>query len=182
MVAVLETQTRGGDPTEAPRSPAQAADLLAMARAALDGVERAIRSAPEVQANRVMSRWPLALEDLLLALDPTADETPLKELAPRLGVSAGQVRSTALRLQRMGMVKVSAETIAMTSAGRSKMARLDAARSAVLRRLAARLEPLSSGESEQLLALLVDLVGGIDQFVAEQTRSGSGIEGLRLQR
>lgn len=182
MVAVLETQTRGGDPTEAPRSAAQAADLLAMARAALDGLERAIRSAPEVQASRVMSRWPLAVEDLLLELEPTSDETPLRELAPRLGVSVGQVRTTALRLQRMGMVKVTADSVVMTSSGRSKMARLDAARSAVLRRLAARLEPLSSGESEHLLQLLGDLVGGIDQFVAEQTRGTAGIEGLRLQR
>ncbi|MEQ9499811.1 MAG: hypothetical protein RIT81_23230 [Deltaproteobacteria bacterium] len=182
MVAVLESQASGGDPKDARRSAAQAADVLAMARAALDGVERALRSAPEVQASRVMSRWPLSLEDLLLELEPTADQTPLRELAPRLGVSVGQVRSTALRLQRMGMVKVTSDGVAMTSAGRSKMARLDAARSAVLRRLAERLEPLSSGDSDQLLALLVDLVGGIDRFVNEQTRGGPTIEGLRLSR
>src|SRR5205085_5710238 len=48
---------------------AQAADILALGRAALDVIGRALRSSPEVRANRVMARWPLDLEDLLLELE-----------------------------------------------------------------------------------------------------------------
>lgn len=181
MVAVLKTHT---DREEAsPRSAAQAADLLAMAAAALEGIGRAMRSAPEVRESRVMSRWPLALEDVLFELEPMATETALATLSPRLGVSVAQVRSAALRLQRMGLVRVGEEGVSLTVSGRQKLARLQAARAAVLRRLAGRLSTMSSDESNKVMGLLEELVGRADTLIEDQLGDTRDAEmTLRLSR
>src|SRR5687768_2009393 len=132
-------------------SAAQAADILALGRAALDVIGRALRSSPEVRSNRVMARWPLDLEDLLLELEPMQVETPITELAARLGVSTAQLRSTALRLQRLALVRVSSAGVSLTPTGRQKLARLEMARAAVLRRIARGLEAIDGDRSKMVI-------------------------------
>jgi Mn-dependent DtxR family transcriptional regulator len=147
---------------------AQAADILALGRAALDVIGRALRSSPEVRANRVMARWPLDLEDLLLELEPMQSETPITELAARLGVSTAQLRSTALRLQRLALVKVSSAGVSLTATGRQKLARLEMARAAVLRRIARGLEGIENGRSKVVIEALGALLEQAERVVEEQ--------------
>jgi hypothetical protein len=147
---------------------AQAADILALGRAALDVIGRALRSSPEVRANRVMARWPLDLEDLLLELEPMQVETPITELAARLGVSTAQLRSTALRLQRLALVKVSSAGVALTATGRQKLARLEMARAAVLRRIARGLDSSDSDRSKLVIDALGVLIDQAERVVEEQ--------------
>lgn len=149
-------------------SAALAADILALGRAALEVIGRTLRSAPEVRANRVMARWPLDLEDLLLELEPMQAETPITELASRLGVSTAQLRSTALRLQRLGLVKVSTAGVALTPTGRQKLARLEMARASVLRRLARGLESLEPGKAKTVIEALQTLIDRGENLVDEQ--------------
>lgn len=131
------------------------ADILALSRAAIEAMHRALRSAPEVRENRVMSRWPVDLEDLLFELQPTARHTSIADLAARLGVSTAQLRSTALRLQRMSLVRVNEAGVALTAPGRQKLARLEQARATVLRRIAGGIEtPLSEDEAQQVMRFL----------------------------
>lgn len=160
-----------GPPPRAPSSSshaARAADTLALGRAALDVIGRALRSAPEVRANRVMSRWPLDLEDLLLELEPTQVETPITDLAGRLGVSTAQLRSTALRLQRLGLVKVSPAGVSLTPTGRQKLARLEMARASVLRRIASGMAAVDADRSEHVLEALRVLIDQAERVVEEQ--------------
>lgn len=149
-------------------SAANAADMLALGRAALDAVGRALRSAPEVRSNRVMARWPVDLEDLLLELEPMQAETPITELAARLGVSTAQLRSTALRLQRLSLVKVSSEGVSLTATGRQKLARLEMARAAVLRRVSSRLSRMPADHAKVLLEFLAEVIDCADDVVEGQ--------------
>jgi hypothetical protein len=149
-------------------SAARAADILALGRAALDVIGRALRSSPEVRANRVMARWPLDLEDLLLELEPMQVETPITELASRLGVSTAQLRSTALRLQRLALVRVSSAGVSLTATGRQKLARLEMARAAVLRRIARGIESLDSDRSKTVMDALGTLLEHAESIVEEQ--------------
>lgn len=149
-------------------SAAYAADILALGRAALDAVGRALRSAPEVRSNRVMARWPVDLEDLLLELEPMQAETPITELAARLGVSTAQLRSTALRLQRLSLVKVSSEGVSLTGTGRQKLARLEMARAAVLRRVSSKLARMPAEHSKILLDFLSEVIDSADEVVEGQ--------------
>ena len=148
--------------------PGYAADILALSRAAYDAVSRALRSAPEVRANRVMARWPVDLEDLLLELEPMQAETPIHKLAARLGVSSAQLRSTALRLQRLSLVKVSSEGVALTALGRQKLARLEMARAAVLRRIATNLEGVSAADAQLIQKVLAALVDHTEEVIDGQ--------------
>ena len=153
-----------------PRSPsgaAHAADILALGRATFDGLTRALRTAPEVRANRVMSRVPVDVEDVLMELEPMAAETPITELASRLGVSAAQLRSTALRLQRLSLVKVSPDGVSLTGAGRQKLARLEMARAAVLRRVAGDLESLPAEHAKLVLSFLSRLIDRTERVVED---------------
>ena len=145
-------------PDRAPSGAAHAGDILALVRAALDGVNRALRTAPEVRANRLMARVPVDMEDVLLELEPMQAETPISELASRLGVSPAQLRSTALRLQRLSLLKVSPEGVSLTGAGRQKLARLEMARAAVLRRVAGDLESLPPADARLVLRFLARLL------------------------
>lgn len=157
-------------PSPPPRTPsgaAHAADILAMARAALDSVTRAIRTAPEVRSNRLISRVPVDIEDVLMELEPMQAETPISELGGRLGVSAAQLRSTSLRLQRLGLVKVSPAGVSLTGSGRQRLARLEMARASVLRRLAGNLHKLPSEHAELVLSILSDLLDRTDEVVDE---------------
>lgn len=163
--AIPATATRPSTPGA---SAAQAADILALGRAALDAIGRALRSAPEVRANRVMARWPLDLEDLLLELEPMQVETPITELAARLGVSTAQLRSTAIKLQRLSLVKVSSAGVALTATGRQKLARLELARAAVLRRIARGLDELDSARSKMVIEALNALLDHAERIVEEQ--------------
>lgn len=181
VVAVVDTQMN--EPEDELRSAAEAADLLALARAALEVIGRAIKSSPEVRESRVLSRWPVDLEDVLLELEPTLTETSMVELAGRLGVSAAQLRSTSGRLQRMGLVKVSDAGVALTASGRQKLAKLEMARAAVLRRIAAQLSPLPSRQSRQLITLLEQVIGQTEQVVDKHLGDASDIEtAVRLAR
>lgn len=137
---------------------AYAADILALGRAALDVVGRAFRTAPEIRDSRVMARGPVDLEDLLLELEPMSAETPITELAARLGVSTAQLRSTALRLQRLSLVKVSSEGVSLTGAGRQKLARLETARTTVIRRIAGDLENMPPEHARLLIQALGTLI------------------------
>jgi Mn-dependent DtxR family transcriptional regulator len=150
---------------------AQAADILALGRAALDVIGRALRSSSEVRANRVMARWPLDLEDLLLELEPMQTETPITELAARLGVSTAQLRSTALRLQRLALVKVSSAGVSLTATGRQKLARLEMARAAVLRKIARGFEALDTERSRVVIEALGALLDQAERVVEEQLGS-----------
>lgn len=154
---------------------AQLADILALGRAALDAIGRAVRSAPEVRANRVMARWPVDLEDLLLELEPMQAETSITELAARLGVSTAQLRSTALRLQRLSLVRVSSEGVALTPIGRQKLARLEMARAAVLRRIAVGLDDLSAENMKLLLTFLGSVIDRADTVVEGQVGHRQGV-------
>lgn len=164
------------EPTRQPeeRSPsntgsaAQAADILALGRAALDVIGRALRSSPEVRSNRVMARWPLDLEDLLLELEPMQQETPITELAARLGVSTAQLRSTALRLQRLALVKVSSAGVSLTATGRQKLARLEMARAAVLRKIARGFEGFDAERSKMMIQALGALLEQAERVVEDQ--------------
>ncbi len=156
-------------------SPAQVADILALGRAALDAIGRALRSAPEVRANRVMARWPVDLEDLLLELEPMQAETPITELAARLGVSTAQLRSTALRLQRLSLVRVSSEGVSLTASGRQKLARLEMARAAVLRRIATGLETLDADDAKLVIGFLGTVIDRADVVVEGQLGHRSGV-------
>ncbi|MCA9552381.1 MAG: hypothetical protein KC933_20265 [Myxococcales bacterium] len=129
-----------------------------MVRAALDGVNRALRTAPEVRANRLMARVPVDMEDVLLELEPMQFETSISELASRLGVSPAQLRSTALRLQRLALVKVSPEGVSLTGTGRQKLARLEMARAAVVRRVAGDIENLPVDDARLVLRFLTRLL------------------------
>lgn len=157
-----------GAPKSPPRAPsgaAHAADILALARATLDSVTRALRTAPEVRANRVMSRVPVDVEDVLMELEPMAAETSITELASRLGVSAAQLRSTALRLQRLSLVKVSPGGVSLTASGRQKLARLEMARAAVLRRLAGNLEDMPPEHAQLVIRFLSGLLDRTEDVV-----------------
>jgi hypothetical protein len=163
------------DAPSGPRSEAQLADILALGRAALDAIGRALRSAPEVRANRVMARWPVDLEDLLLELEPMQAETPITELAARLGVSTAQLRSTALRLQRLSLVRVSSEGVSLTATGRQKLARLEMARAAVLRRISVGLETLPADNAKLLIDFLATVIDRADTVVEGQLGHRPGI-------
>lgn len=152
-------------PARAPSGAAHAADILALARATLDGVSRALRTAPEVRANRLMARAPVDIEDVLMELQPMQAETSITELAGRLGVSPAQLRSTALRLQRLGLVKVSPDGVALTGTGRQKLARLEMARAAVLRRLAVNLDELPAEQARMVLSMLSGLLERTEDVV-----------------
>jgi hypothetical protein len=115
-----------------------------------------------------MARWPLDLEDLLLELEPMQVETPITELAARLGVSTAQLRSTALRLQRLALVRVSSAGVALTPMGRQKLARLEMARAAVLRRIARGLENVDPDRSRQVIDALGVLIEQAERVVEEQ--------------
>ena len=149
---------------------AHAADILALGRAVLDVIGRALRSAPEIRENRLMSRWPLNLEDVLmeLELEPMSTEMSIADLSTRLGASTAQLRSTALRLQRMSLVKVSPEGVSLTPLGRQRLAYLEMARAAVLRRIAEGLDTLSDDESKRVIELLRTLIDRVDAVVDEQ--------------
>ena len=162
------------EPSE-PGSAALLADILALGRAALDAIGRALRSAPEVRANRVMARWPVDLEDLLLELEPMQAETPITELAARLGVSTAQLRSTALRLQRLSLVRVSSEGVSLTATGRQKLARLEMARAAVLRRISAGMADMPSDDAKLLIDFLATVIDRADTVVEGQLGHRSGI-------
>lgn len=148
------------------------ADILALGRAALDSIHRALRSAPEVRANRVMSRWPVDLEDLLLELEPMQVETPIAKLAARMGVSTAQLRSTALRLQRLSLLKVSSEGVSLTASGRQKLARLEMARATVLRRVVTGLDQLSADQAKLVLGFLDRLIDRAELVVDHQLGDG----------
>lgn len=167
---VLNTpRAEAKDATEtATGTPAQLADILALSRAALDAIGRALRSAPEVRANRVMARWPVDLEDMLLELEPMQAETPITELAARLGVSTAQLRSTALRLQRLSLVRVSSEGVSLTGTGRQKLARLEMARAAVLRRIATGMDGLDIENAKLLIDFLGSVIDRADTVVDGQ--------------
>lgn len=160
MVEELQTRPPAPSEDEAPRGlvlgrASYSADILALSRAAIEAMHRALRSAPEVRENRVMSRWPVDLEDLLFELEPTSAETSISDLAARLGVSTAQLRSTALRLQRMSLVRVNEDGVGLTVQGRQKLARLEQARATVLRRIADGIEsPLSESEAQQVMRFL----------------------------
>jgi hypothetical protein len=155
-------------PPRAPSSTAaQAADILALGRAVLEVIARALRSSPEVRSNRLMARWPLDLEDLLLELRLLQTELPISELAIRLGVSAAQLRSTALRLQRLQLVKVTPSGLSLTAGGRQKLARLEAARGAVLQRIARGIESLDSEDLEMVTTALRELLDNAERVVDE---------------
>lgn len=156
-----------GPPPRSPSGAAHAADILALARATIDGVTRALRTAPEVRENRVMARVPVDVEDVLMELEPMAAETPISELAARLGVSAAQLRSTALRLQRLSLVKVSAGGVSLTGSGRQKLARLEMARAAVLRRIAGDLETLPPDHARLVLDFLSRMLDRTERVVEE---------------
>lgn len=159
-----------GAPKRRPRAPsgaAHAADILALARATLDGVTRALRTAPEVRSSRVMSRVPVDVEDILMELEPMQAETAITELASRLGVSAAQLRSTALRLQRLSLVKVSPGGVSLTAAGRQKLARLEMARAAVLRRVAGNLEDLPPEHAQLVIQFLSGLLERTEDVVEQ---------------
>jgi hypothetical protein len=168
-----EAQEAAAEPASG--TPAQLADILALGRAALDAIGRALRSAPEVRANRVMARWPVDLEDLLLELEPMQAETPITELAARLGVSTAQLRSTALRLQRLSLVRVSSEGVSLTATGRQKLARLEMARAAVLRRIATGVAGLDSDNAKLLIEFLGSVIDRADVVVEGQLGHRSGI-------
>src|SRR5262245_33690158 len=168
MEPTRETELRSSSGTG---SAAQAADILALGRAALDVIGRALRSSPEVRSNRVMARWPLDLEDLLLELEPMQQETPITELAARLGVSTAQLRSTALRLQRLALVRVSSAGVSLTGTGRQKLARLEMARAAVLRRIARGFEALENDRSKVVIEALGALLEQAERVVEEQLGS-----------
>lgn len=152
-------------PERTPSGAAHAGDILALVRAALDGVNRALRTAPEVRGNRLMARVPVDMEDILLELEPMQVETPISELAARLGVSPAQLRSTALRLQRLSLVKVSPEGVSLTATGRQKLARLEMARAAVLRRVAGDLESLPRDDARLVLRFLAGLLDRAEHVV-----------------
>lgn len=146
---------------------AESADLLALGRAAVEAVHRALRSSPEVRESRVHSRGPIDLEDLLLEIDVTAAETPWEDLIARLGVSLAPLRSTALRLQRMSLVRVSDVGVGLTAQGRQKVGRLEAARAAALRRLASGIaRPLTEDEGRHLRICLGLLLEGAEAVLA----------------
>jgi Mn-dependent DtxR family transcriptional regulator len=168
MEPTRETEQRS---VSASVAAARAADILALGRAALDVIGRALRSSPEVRSNRVMARWPLDLEDLLLELEPMQQETPITELAARLGVSTAQLRSTALRLQRLALVKVSSAGVSLTATGRQKLARLEMARAAVLRRIARGFEVLDNDRSRVVIEALGALLEQAERVVDEQLGS-----------
>ena len=148
---------------------AYAADILALSRATIEAMHRALRSAPEVRRNRVMTRCPLDLEDVLFELETTASETDIGVLAARLGVSSAQLRSTGLRLQRMGLVRVTHRGLFLTHQGRQKLARLEDARATVLRRIAEGIEePLSEGEARQVIRFLRVLLDRAESVVETQ--------------
>jgi hypothetical protein len=151
----------------APGSAAQAADLLALGRAALEAITRAVRTAPEVRSARVMTRWPLDLEELLLELEPMQAETPLGALALRLGVPSAQLRATALKLQRLGLVRVTEEGIAVTAQGRHRLARLEEAQATVLRRVAQHLGGMSNDDGRRLLEQLRAVIEAAEAMVDE---------------
>jgi Mn-dependent DtxR family transcriptional regulator len=115
-----------------------------------------------------MARWPLDLEDLLLELEPMQQETPITELAARLGVSTAQLRSTALRLQRLALVKVSSAGVSLTATGRQKLARLEMARAAVLRRIARGIEGMESDRSKAVIQALGALLEQAERVVEDQ--------------
>lgn len=140
----------------------QAADILALARAAYDSMSRVLRSAPEVRANRIMSRWPIDVESLLGELEFAGEPLPIAQLGTRLGVSSAQVRSTVLRLQRLGLLDVQGAGVALTGQGRQKLARLEMARTSVIQRLASGLANLSSDEAERLLGSLKQVIEQAD--------------------
>jgi Mn-dependent DtxR family transcriptional regulator len=116
-----------------------------------------------------MSRWPLDLEDVLLELEPTSSETSIASLAARLGVSTAQLRSTALRLQRMSLVTVTSDGVSLTHQGRQKLARLEMARASVLRRIAEGLDaPLTEAEAKQVITFLHALLERTEAVVERQ--------------
>jgi hypothetical protein len=84
-------------------------------------------------------------------------ETPITDLALRLGVSAAQLRSTALRLQRLALVKVTPAGVLLTGTGRQKLARLEAARSTVLRRITSAFEGIDPAH----LAIIKDCLDAL---------------------
>lgn len=149
---------------------AYAADILALSRATIEAMQRALRCAPEVRENRLLSRWPLDLEDVLFELETTATETSIVDLASRMGASPAQLRSTALRLQRMSLVRVNADSVALTGSGRQKLARLEMARSAVLRRIAEGIEvPMSENEALQVIRFLRILLDRTEAVAEDHT-------------
>ena len=160
----VEESTKSG-------SAAQAADILALGRAVMDAIERAIRIAPEVRSARVMARWPLEPEVLLLELEPMQAETSLAALATRLGVSSPQLRSTALRMQRLGLVRVSPEGVALTPAGRQRLARLERARAVVLRRIAPNLDQLPAASARHFIELLGAVLEQAERVGEENLRA-----------
>lgn len=152
-----------------PRSPSGAAlagDILALCRAAYVGVNRALRTSPEIRKSRVVARGPLDLEDLLLELEPTQGPTRLAELAPRLGVSAAQLRSTANKLQRLGLVEHKTEGVSLTATGRQKLARLQEARTKVLQRVAGDLSTMPKEDAEAFVRILSMVLDRTDDVVA----------------
>jgi hypothetical protein len=157
------------------RHAAQAADIMALGRAAIEAVGRALRSAPEVQAARVLARRAVDLGDLLLELETLADTTPIADLAARLGVSSAALRTAALELQRLGLARVQAEGVGLTATGRQRLARLDAARAAVLRRVAPRLDGLSETDGAQVIAFLHQLVARAEGAVEDNLRRSAPV-------
>jgi hypothetical protein len=153
----------------APSSPAaQAADILALGRAALDMISRALRSAPEIRASRLAVRWPLDLEELLGELEGEQAGIPITDLAANLGVAIPQLRSTVLRLQRIGLLTVTPNGVALTPAGRQRLIRFDAARANVLRRIAGRLGSPDPERSAVIIDVLKGLLDNVEAVVDEQ--------------
>lgn len=166
----LDEEPSAGTTDPVRTRPAHAADLLALGRATLDAVSRLLRNAPEVRAHRVFARWPLEPEDVLVELEPTTAQTSIAALAGRLEVGPGHVRTTSLRLQRMGMVRVAGDAVILTSQGRQKLAQLDQARAAALRRIADGVRlPLTEAEAQLLIRVL--------HAVLEQVEAGSASSG-----
>lgn len=155
--------------------PADAADILALSRAAGEALHRALRMAPEARVTRVLSRWPADPEEILLELDPADVEMPVSALADRVGASAGQMRAAALALQRLSLVRVSGTGVRLTVEGRRKRAQLDAVRARVMRRIASGIEVrLSPGEARLIMSFLKQLLEGAEAVVDEDEPGADG--------
>jgi hypothetical protein len=142
---------------------AETADLVALAGAVLEAVNLAFRTAPEMRSSRVLERWPFDPTDLVVELRAAHGEVPFRALATRLGVSRALLRSTALRLQRMGFVAVKDDAVALSAKGRQRIARFESARSAALQRMLGSLSTMPVGRVRDLIAILRELLERIEE-------------------
>lgn len=148
-------------------SAGQAADILALGRAVFEAIERALSTAPEVRANRVTARWSKAPEELLSELERAQGDTPISVLAASLGVSTPMLRSGVLRLQRISLVKLSSGGVSITPQGRQRLARLELAKAAALRRIARGLTDLDGPRSQLLIEVLGTVLEEAENAILE---------------